>query len=66
LEDIKEIYPSNVSIVEESNTLLTNVPIPSRRIMMMKKPTTRKNNTRINFIRKIKTSTPKKKSSLHT
>jgi hypothetical protein len=66
LENIKEVYPSNVSTVAESDTLLTNVPIPSRRIMMMKKPTTRKTNTRRNFIRKRKTSTPKKTSTLQT
>ena len=41
-------------------------PISSSRIMMMKNPTTRKTNTRRNFIRKRKTSTPKKTSSLQT
>jgi hypothetical protein len=66
LEIIKESYPSNVSNVEESNTLITNVPIQSRRIVMMKKITMRKTNTRRNFIRKRKTSTPKKTSALQT
>jgi hypothetical protein len=65
LENIKENYLSNVSTVVELGTLLTNVPIPSRR-KMMKKFTTRKTNTRRNFIRKIKTSTPKKTTTLQT
>jgi hypothetical protein len=63
LENIKESYPSNVTVAE-SDTLLTNLPIPRRRLMMMKNPTTRKTNTRSNFIIKTKTSTPKKTSSL--
>jgi hypothetical protein len=52
--------------MEELDTLLTNFHIPSRRIMMMKKPTIRKTikgiktNTRRNVIRKWKNSTPKK------
>jgi hypothetical protein len=66
LENIKESHPSNVSTVVKSIALLTNVPIPSRRIMMTNKPTTRKTNTRRNFIIKRKTSTPKKTSSLQT
>jgi hypothetical protein len=65
LENIKENYLSNVSTAEELDTLLTNVPIPSRR-KMMKKFTARKTNTRRNFIRKRKTSTLKKTSILHT
>jgi hypothetical protein len=36
LENIKESYPSNVSTVEESNTLLINFPILRRRKVMMK------------------------------
>jgi hypothetical protein len=46
-------------------TLITNVPIPSGRIMMMKNPTTRKTIKRINpntknYTRKRRTFTPKK------
>jgi hypothetical protein len=65
LENIKESYLSNVSTMEKLDTLLTNVPIPYKR-KMMKKFTTRKTNTRRNFIRKRKTSTLKKISTLHT
>jgi hypothetical protein len=63
LENIKLSYLSNVSSVAELDTLLTNVPIPSRR-KMMNKFTTRKTNTRRNFIRKRKTYTLKKTSTL--
>jgi hypothetical protein len=65
LENIKDNYLSNVSTMEELDTLLTNVSIPSRR-KMMKKFTTRKTNRKRNLIRKIKTSTPKKTTTLQT
>jgi hypothetical protein len=64
LENIKENYLSNSSTVAILDTFLTNVPIPSRMIMMMKEPTTKKTNTRRNFIIKRKTSTLKKTSNL--
>jgi hypothetical protein len=65
LENIKENYLSKVSTVAELDTFLTNVPIPSRR-KMMKKFTTKKTNTRRNFIIKRKTYTPKKTTTLQT
>jgi hypothetical protein len=53
LENINESYLSNVLTMEEYDTFPTNVPIPYRR-KMMKKFTTKKTNTRRNFIRKKK------------
>jgi hypothetical protein len=58
--------------VEKLDIFPPNVPIPSRRIVMMKIPTTikklrrEKMETRRNFTRKRKTFTPKKTIVLQT
>jgi hypothetical protein len=60
LENTKGSYLSNASTVEKLDTLLPNVLIPRKNIVMMKKLTTRKNikrvnpNTKRNSIRKKK------------
>jgi hypothetical protein len=58
LENTKGSYLSNASTMEKLDTLLPNVPIPRKRIVMMKNFTFRKNikrvnpNTKRNYIRK--------------
>jgi hypothetical protein len=66
LENKKGSYLSNASTMETLDTLLPNILIPRKRIVMMKKLTIKKNikrvnpNTKRNSIRKRKTFILKK------
>jgi hypothetical protein len=61
LENTKIIYLSNASIVEKMDTLLPNVLIQRKKIVMMKKLTLRKNIKRINPNKKINSIRKRKK-----
>ena len=69
LANTKGSYLSNASIVEKLDTLLPNVLIPRKKIVMMKKLTIRKNikrvnpNTKRNFVRKREKKYSKEDSS---